>query len=913
MDIVNRIWQSFLIFVLFSVPLSAQNIKPYLQSPTPNSVWVTWKTDSDTLSLVTYGEDTLNLQFSAAGTCQILADAGYDSNYFYHSAKLKNLETDHPYYYRVTTGTRSSAIYRFHTQPHTGEKTGVYRILILGDHQMKGNDRYERLMQAAKEKAIEKFGGKIEDHINLIINDGDQVDQGTLDQYEHVHFEQSALLCGNIPVMTTVGNHETYGSIGLPLYYAHYFYDELGYKGIVSPGGENYYSYQQKNLLFIHLSSEHTTAEQKAWVQQIIDSVKTDQSVDWVISIAHRPIQAEQYVGDISVFIRDEIVPILTQTDKSALLITGHHHLYARGQLRDQPMYHMISGAGGWDQYWGESTEKDFDDEQKTIDYWAYQIASFNADTKEMTVESYAIGSPKLGYTLDNILIDSFYRKQNIPPPLRPSIITIPSDSITLPFTFVSSPYATNSNESYNTVWFQVSSHPDFSNPLINRIRDFEDLYGTTGDPDYKPVDVNKGLDIFRFEIAHNKLSDGSYFVRARHRDRNMNWSEWSDPVQFTVKESTGGIPSISTPKTNYQMNEDIPVHYRFGPGNSKDWIGIYSYGDIPGQGPSKDWSYVTGDSGTVYLKVAETGNYFIAFFEDDGYSELAERISVMAITIPVLSLNKAGYAEGEQISIGYIQAPGLPKDWIGIYRLSDLPGSVNSTSWEYTSGTTGNIVFQGLQAGYYFVSYFLEDGYIEAGDRTVFSVGSDLAIVQVDKTTYTQGQPISVTFQNGPGTAADWIGILRVNAPAGTAPLADRQTIEYKTSGSLVFETSPGPGDYYTSLFINNSSTRISNKAGFTVVPLVSGLDENPDENSLILYPSPASGPVSVKLPGTVKGSFSLKITTITGIQVMEKIYDKSPAGETLAIDLKEAAPGMYIFSIQSGDKAYTKKFIIQ
>ncbi len=78
-------------------------------------------------------------------------------------------------------------------------------------------------MKAAREKVIEKFGGKIEDHINLIINDGDQVDEGTLDQYEHVHFEPSAILSGNIPIMTTVGNHETYGSIGLPLYYAPFF------------------------------------------------------------------------------------------------------------------------------------------------------------------------------------------------------------------------------------------------------------------------------------------------------------------------------------------------------------------------------------------------------------------------------------------------------------------------------------------------------------------------------------------------------------------------------------------------------------------------------------------------------------------------------------------------------------------
>ncbi len=110
-------------------------------------------------------------------------------------------------------------------------------------------------------------------------------------------------------------------------------------------------------------------------------------------------------------------------------------------------------------------------------------------------------------------------------------------------------------------------------------------MYGTTGSPDYKPVDINKDLDIFRYEIAANKLPNGRYFIRARHRDKNMNWSAWSDPVSFTVTGSTGGIPSISTKKTNYSMDENIPVHYQFGPGNSKDWIGIYATGDIPGSG----------------------------------------------------------------------------------------------------------------------------------------------------------------------------------------------------------------------------------------------------------------------------------------------------------------------------------------
>jgi hypothetical protein len=33
---------------------------------------------------------------------------------------------------------------------------------------------------AAREKVADKFGGNIEDHINLVINDGDQVDEERL-------------------------------------------------------------------------------------------------------------------------------------------------------------------------------------------------------------------------------------------------------------------------------------------------------------------------------------------------------------------------------------------------------------------------------------------------------------------------------------------------------------------------------------------------------------------------------------------------------------------------------------------------------------------------------------------------------------------------------------------------------------
>ncbi len=891
--------------------LQAQIVGPYLQTPTDTSIWITWKTDSVIESSVYYGTDSTNLQYIASGNCKIMTDDGYDSNYYYHSVHLTNLEPDQFYYYRIKSGELQSAIYRFRSQPSPGNSAGVYRFLIFGDHQLK-DDRYERLLIAARDKVFEKYGGPVEEHINLILNDGDQVDAGTLDQYEFVHLKPSSLLSGNLPFMTTVGNHETYGSPGISAYYDHYFYDNIGYKGIISPGGENYYSHQQKNIVFIHLSSEHTTDEQVTWVKEIIDSVKNDPNVDWVVSVGHRPIQAEQFVGDISEYIRTRIIPILAGTEKTALFIGGHHHLYARGQVRDWPIYHIISGGGSWDQYWGQSVEKDFDDVQKTIDFWTYQIVTINAEEKEMVVESYAIGSPKLGFVFDNILIDSFYRKLPAIPPLKPSITTIPEDSITLPFTFISSPYSTGSQEPYNSVQFLISSEGDRSSPVVDLIRDFENLYGTTGDPTYLPVDININVDIFQYTIKRNVLPNGTYHIWVRHRDRNIGWSEWSDPVEFKIKGSTGGFITMSTAKSVYTQNENINVSYNYGPGNAKDWIGIYKYGDIPGTVASTDWQYTDGSSGTVSLQVTEAGKYFIGFFENDGYIELVDRISVYVVTMPVLSLNKAGYGSGEEILVNYSDAPGFANDWIGIYKLNDIPGTIGSTIWSYTSGVRGTITFPGLQPGYYFINYFLSDGYAEAAERLIFSIGSDLAVVNSDKLIYNKGESIIINFENGPGTAMDWIGVFRQNAPPGTAPLVDREYIQDLKSGNVLFNLSLEVGQYYAALYINNSNVRISNKASFTVEPGTSVSNIKSGLVDFTVYPSPSEGRLTVLAKQLPDDDLSLRISSITGKTVFEKKAITSPADFSEDIDLSINDPGIYLIYLQTGNNVFVKKFIL-
>ena len=72
------------------------------------------------------------------------------------------------------------------------------------------------------------------------------------------------------------------------------------------------------------------------------------------------------------------------------------------------PTYNIISGGTAWDQYWGSTTEQDFDDVQKTICNWIYQIVDIDVTNGKMDIESYSIGS--VDKWKNNQLMDEFHR-----------------------------------------------------------------------------------------------------------------------------------------------------------------------------------------------------------------------------------------------------------------------------------------------------------------------------------------------------------------------------------------------------------------------------------------------------------------------------------------------------------------------
>ena len=191
--------------------------------------------------------------------------------------------------------------------------------------------------------------------------------------------------------------------------------------------------------------------------------------------------------------------------------------------------------------------------------------------------------------------------------------------------------------------------------------------------------------------------------------------------------------PSVKTDHLAYLPDEPIIVTFSGGPGNPKDWIGIYPDAIEPGSQNSTLWAYVddtqNGGTGLVEGTVTFTqglttaGDWVAFLLLNDIYTKLAQtKFSVIDFGQPYVRANKSVYTNQEPIQISFTNAPGNPTDWIGIYPVGVTPGGPAATLWNYVNGTQtatvgineGTITFPtGLVTAGAYDAYLLEnDGY---------------------------------------------------------------------------------------------------------------------------------------------------------------------------------------------------------
>lgn len=839
------------VLTLFSpIFLKSQTVYPYLQSSTSNSIYISWKTSSNTQSLVEFGTAPNALTTAVNGNTQTLTDTGFPGNYLYHSVKLTKLSPNTLYYYKVTSGPFTSAISSFKTLPLPGSAAtadGHIRFLIMGDNEIDNQYRYDTLMVRAKRICEQKYTGAIQENVSGILMLGDQVNEGTLASYEKVHFAKSKYLSPYLPIQTAVGENEMNGTLKIDAYNNLFFYDSLNYKGIYS-NTENYYAYQVGTVLILNLSTEHANNAQFNWLQQVVAAANADATVQWIISLGHRPYQAEQFVGDISPWIRNTVVPYLVTSPKYLLHLGGHHHLYARGQLKNNPVYNVISGGSAWNQLWSTSQEEDMDDVQKTIPNWSFNILDIDVANNKTDVETYSIGSP-FGFRPTR-LIDQFHRYKNKQAPVKPSITNTFGDSLQLPYTITGSAFNSPAGELLNSSEFQIAAEKTFTTLEKNSYRDYEDLFGYVIKAD-SSADVNAGVNILNLDLKKWSLPNGKHYVRVRYRDRNLEWSPWSAVDSFKVTSSVAGLTTLSTNKKSFELTDSVKVTYANAPAQPKDWIGIFKAGTTPGAGTVIQRTYTSGNGGSLYFKnIATAGQYYIAFFTNDSYTEeLAPRVPVYFGDIPVVSTNKIKYLVTDSITVNYTHAPGFSNDWVGIYKVGSSLSGIDPNNWQYVSGASGSKKFGKLVKGYYFASYFIEDGFVEPGDRAYFTVEEPtqdtITSIALNKSVYKLGEPITASWIDAPGLAKDKLIFYTAGSTPGTSTPVISVNTNAMATGGLTLTGNQLPkniGNYFVSMYTNDVFVEISNRVNFSIVDSVitSIKTAEADMNDLKIYPNP-------------------------------------------------------------------------
>jgi hypothetical protein len=151
-----------------------------------------------------------------------------------------------------------------------------------------------------------------------------------------------------------------------------------------------------------------------------------------------------------------------------------------------------------------------------------------------------------------------------------------------------------------------------------------------------------------------------------------------------SVAVFTGNSPAFSLSATTLTADIPLSITWSGGPANTTDWIGIYRVGDTPGPIASTLWWYTNGTrtateglaSGTVSFPPSlAPGEYFAAFFLNDGYSIAFGPVAFTVTAAPFAVTNFAILETGE-ISLTWASDPNAPV-------LFDVQESTDLATWK--------------------------------------------------------------------------------------------------------------------------------------------------------------------------------------------------------------------------------------
>lgn len=200
----------------------------------------------------------------------------------------------------------------------------------------------------------------------------------------------------------------------------------------------------------------------------------------------------------------------------------------------------------------------------------------------------------------------------------------------------------------------------------------------------------------------------------------------------LAISLQTVAATQIRSNHDDYFPGEEIQIAFQGGPGNPKDWIGVYPPEAEPGPVGSTIWKYVDDTQGgatgltegsVTFPNGLSLGGDWVAYFLlNAGYTKAATNMfRVVDPSSTVVRVSKRTFNVGEPIQVAFTNGTASAKDWVGIYQVGQTPGGgTPSPVWAYVDGTQagnsdlaeGVVTFAtGLNAPGEWVAHFLYNG----------------------------------------------------------------------------------------------------------------------------------------------------------------------------------------------------------
>jgi len=301
---------------------------PYLQTATPTSILVKWRTDLPIDSCVLYGTALSSLTTT---TCQTPLTTD-------HEVELSGLVPSTKYYYSIGTSAGplvgGNSTYYFFTSPRTG-KAKPTRIWVIGDSGT-ANDK----ARAVRDAYLSWTRTRRTD-LWLMLGDNAYLN-GTDSEYQAAVFDMYPMMLRNTAPWSTFGNHDAHSADSSSQsgpYYDIFTLPKNGEAGGVASGTEAYYSFDYGTIHFICLDSSGSdrspTGAMLTWLKADLDAANRQ---DWLIAFWHHPPYSKgHHDSDVDPELRQMrqfALPILESYGVD-LVLTGHSHSYERSYLLD--------------------------------------------------------------------------------------------------------------------------------------------------------------------------------------------------------------------------------------------------------------------------------------------------------------------------------------------------------------------------------------------------------------------------------------------------------------------------------------------------------------------------------------------------------------------------------------------------